>query len=104
MDQYKSGNLLRVHNMRVDDNSEESAIYSGQMLRDSSNVKQGYGIMRWPDGTVYEGLWDNNLYNGRGKLYHASGDLYEGEFVDDMAQGFGIYKHANGSKYVGYWN
>lgn len=47
--------------------------------------------MKWPDGTVYEGLWDNNLYNGRGKLYHASGDLYEGEFVDDMAQGFGIY-------------
>lgn len=60
--------------------------------------------MRWPDGTVYEGLWENNLYNGRGKLYHASGDLYEGEFVDDMAQGFGIYKHANGSKYVGYWH
>jgi hypothetical protein len=41
--------------------------------------------MRWPDGTVYEGLWENNLYNGRGKLYHASGDLYEGEFVNDMA-------------------
>lgn len=60
--------------------------------------------MRWPDGTVYEGLWEKNLYNGRGKLYHASGDLYEGEFIDDMAQGFGIYKHANGSKYVGYWN
>ena len=60
--------------------------------------------MKWPDGTVYEGLWSSNLYNGRGKLYHASGDLYEGEFVDDMAQGFGIYQHANGSKYVGYWN
>jgi hypothetical protein len=76
---------MNVHNMRVDDNSEESAIYSGQMLKDSQNIKQGYGIMRWPDGTVYEGLWENNLYNGRGKLYHASGDLYEGEFVDDMA-------------------
>ena len=48
------------------------------MLRDSQNVKQGYGIMKWPDGTIYEGLWENNLYNGRGKLYHASGDLYEG--------------------------
>ena len=95
---------MNVHNMRVDDNSEESAIYSGQMLKDSQNIKQGYGIMRWPDGTVYEGLWENNLYNGRGKLYHASGDLYEGEFVDDMAQGFGIYRHSNGSKYVGYWN
>jgi hypothetical protein len=41
--------------------------------------------MKWPDGTVYEGIWDRNLYNHRGKLYHASGDLYEGEFVKDMA-------------------
>ena len=90
--------------MRIDEQSDESAIYCGNMLLNSQNVKQGYGVMKWPDGTIYEGLWDNNLYNGRGKLYHASGDLYEGEFVDDMAQGFGIYKHANGSKYVGYWN
>ena len=85
MEQYKSGNLMNVHNQNIDQGSEESAIYSGQMLKDSPNIKQGYGIMRWPDGTVYEGLWENNLYNGRGKLYHASGDLYEGEFVNDMA-------------------
>ena len=76
---------MNVHNQRIDQASEESAIYSGQILKNSANVKQGYGIMRWPDGTVYEGLWKSNLYNGRGKLYHASGDLYEGEFVDDMA-------------------
>ena len=76
---------MNVHGLKIDENSEESAIYSGQMLKDSQNIKHGYGIMRWPDGTVYEGLWENNLYNGRGKLYHASGDLYEGEFVDDMA-------------------
>ena len=98
------GQLTTVDNLRVDDSTDDSAIYTGLTLRDSPNIKQGYGIMRWPDGTVYEGLWENNLYNGRGKLYHASGDLYEGEFEDDMAQGFGIYRHANGSKYVGYWN
>ena len=39
--------------------------------------------MKWPDGTIYEGLWDNNLYNGRGKLWHASGDLYEGDDKSD---------------------
>ncbi len=85
MKQYNNGQLLNVDNMRIDDQSEDSAIYNGNMLANSSNVKQGYGVMKWPDGTVYEGLWENNLYNGRGKLYHASGDLYEGEFVDDMA-------------------
>ena len=48
-------------------------------------IKQGYGIMKWPDGTVYQGIWDNNMYSGRGKLYHGKGDVYEGEFVDDVA-------------------
>jgi len=52
--------------------------------------------MRWHDGSVYEGLWADNLYAGRGKLHHASGDLYEGEFSNDMANGFGVYKQANG--------
>jgi len=41
--------------------------------------------MKWADGTIYEGLWMDNLYNGRGRLHHASGDIYQGEFVDDMA-------------------
>lgn len=81
----KSGQLVNVHNFKVEESNDDTAIYSGQMLKGSNNVKHGFGIMRWPDGTVYEGLWENNLYNGRGKLYHASGDLYEGEFVDDMA-------------------
>ena len=34
--------------------------------------------MRWSDGTVYEGLWDNNMYNGRGKVLNANGNIYEG--------------------------
>ena len=87
MKAFQQGNLVNVHNYRVVETNEDTAIYSGQMLNDGQNqdIKHGYGIMRWPDGTVYEGLWENNLYNGRGKLYHASGDLYEGEFVDDMA-------------------
>ena len=81
------GNLQVVHNYKIEEGSEDSAVYSGQVQKTHQNlhIKHGYGIMRWPDGTVYEGLWENNLYNGRGKLYHASGDLYEGEFQDDMA-------------------
>ena len=54
-------------------------------------MKQGFGVMQWPDGAVYEGLWENNLYNGAGKLKHANGDLYEGEFVDGKMQGAGTH-------------
>jgi len=39
MKQYKSGNLMNVHNQNIDQGSEESAIYSGQMLKDSPNIK-----------------------------------------------------------------
>jgi hypothetical protein len=56
--------------------------------------------MRWPDETVYEGLRDNNLYNGRGKLYHARGDLYEAEFVNNMAKEVGTYRHAEADRAV----
>ena len=30
---------MNVHNMRLDQSSEESAIYSGQMLKDHQNIK-----------------------------------------------------------------
>jgi hypothetical protein len=39
LEQYKSGNLMNVHNQRIDQASEESAIYSGQILKNSQNVK-----------------------------------------------------------------
>ena len=34
MKEYNQGDLMNVHNMRLDQSSEESAIYSGQMLKD----------------------------------------------------------------------
>jgi hypothetical protein len=32
----------------------------------------------WPDGSKYEGQWQNDKANGQGKLVHADGDVYEG--------------------------
>ena len=39
LDEYKSGNLMNVHNQRIDQASEESAVYSGQIMKNSQNVK-----------------------------------------------------------------
>ena len=50
-------------------------------------------IIKWPNGIVYEDLWEINLYNRRGELYIASVYLYEDEFGDDL--------DANRSKYFG---
>ena len=58
------------------------AVYTGQWLKE---IRDGYGVMVWPDGSKYEGAWSGNKANGHGKLAHADGDIYEGEWVNDKA-------------------
>jgi len=48
-------------------------------------IRDGYGVMVWPDGSKYEGAWSGNKANGYGKLAHADGDIYEGEWLNDKA-------------------
>jgi len=36
----------------------------------------GRGKQYWPDGSVYEGYWNNHTANGKGRLIHADGDAY----------------------------
>ena len=67
------------------------------------DVRLGKGMQIWPDGSMYEGWWQDNKANGRGRLIHADGDVYDGEWLDDMAHGFGVYCHLDGAKYEGYW-
>lgn len=61
-------------------------------------MREGYGVQRWNDGSVYEGDWKDDKACGKGKLVHADGDIYEGDWRDDKANGYGTYHHANGSK------
>jgi len=65
------------------------------------SIKHGYGILIWPDGAKYEGMFENDKSCGRGKYYHIDGDIYEGEWDNDMANGNGKYIHSSGSKYEG---
>ena len=51
-----------------------------------------YGTFKQKSGTTYEGLYQNDQYNGRGKLNHFNGSLYIGEFKHNLADGFGIYR------------
>ena len=41
----------------------------------------------WPDGSMYEGWWQDNKANGRGRLIHADGDVYDGEkFIEKVSE------------------
>eukprot|EP00826_Nyctotherus_ovalis_P028693 TRINITY_DN2263_c0_g1_i10.p1 TRINITY_DN2263_c0_g1~~TRINITY_DN2263_c0_g1_i10.p1 ORF type:complete len:213 (+),score=17.88 TRINITY_DN2263_c0_g1_i10:224-862(+) len=65
--------------------------------------REGYGVQRWPDGSMYEGHWKNDRANGQGRFVFSNGDTYEGEWKDDMANGVGVYTKAEGVRYEGIW-
>ena len=81
---------------------KSESVYLGEWLV-GKNIREGRGIQVWPDGSLYEGYWQNNQANGTGRLLHKDGDVYQGEWKDDKAHGFGYYFHQDGSFYRGFW-
>ena len=78
--------------------------YSGEWrIVDDQLMRQGYGVLVWPDGSLYEGYIVGDRVNGYGRLIHADGDQYEGQWCNDQAHGFGTYRHANGALHRGFW-
>ena len=38
--------------------------------------------MKYANGDIYEGNWENNTKSGQGKMTYKNGDIYEGEWKD----------------------
>ena len=57
----------------------------------------------WPDGSLYQGSFFNNLKHGHGRLLHANGNVYEGNFEQGVASGLGTMTYDDGTCYVGQW-
>lgn len=51
-------------------------------------MRNGYGVMSWPDGTVFEGEWLNDERN-YGKQTMTDNNIYEGSFQNDKFHGVG---------------
>ena len=60
----------------------------------------GYGKLRWFDGTTYDGQWKQNLPNGNGTMKWPDGRQYSGEFVDGERQGVGNFTDSEGHIFV----
>ena len=61
-----------------------------------------FGQWKTSDGNeVYQGEFQNDMYEGNGQITYFNGDRYVGEFKKNMKYGFGTYYYANGNKYVG---
>ena len=57
-------------------------------------MRNGYGVMTWPDGTVFQGEWHNDQ-RYQGKQTMTDNNIYEGDYQNDKYHGIGkiTYTH-----------
>lgn len=69
----------------------------------SGDCKNGTGVFAYPDGSKYEGEFQNSKFEGNGTFYFANNDKYVGQFKENYPHGAGIRYHADGSEENGEW-
>ena len=58
---------------------------------------RGFGTLKFPDGSMYQGQTENQKFNGVGRMTHANGDIYQGQFRDGEPNGQGQMKKKDGT-------
>jgi hypothetical protein len=67
-----------------------------------NTIKDGQGIIRWPDGSFYQGEFANGaMTTGQGTFKYSNGDVYEGEMVNGKRRGKGKLTLKDGTVYEG---
>ena len=61
----------------------------------------GRGILQYPTGKYYVGLWVNGKRHGIGQSEDGKGDYYIGQFQNDLYHGLGELEYGYGDKYMG---
>ena len=55
--------------------------------------KEGFGIQKWKDGSIYKGNFINGEADGWGIFYYSDGDIFKGQFAKDIICGYGERYH-----------
>ena len=76
----------------------EGSTYVGEF---KDGLENGQGVYTWPDGKKYEGEVKDGLENGFGTITFLDGSTYVGEFKDDLYNGRGTYTWPDGRMYEG---
>ncbi|MBB3697763.1 hypothetical protein KMW28_06200 [Flammeovirga yaeyamensis] len=74
--------------------------YIGEVRNEEAN---GFGYAVFEKKGFYEGLWEDNMQNGKGIYTWANGDRYEGNYKNGIRDGFGVYYFQSGERYEGFW-
>lgn len=81
----------------------KDATYSGRWL---SGKPHGRGVLKWPDGRVYSGMFRNGLEDGYGEYRIPNKSLnkedhYVGSWKEGKMCGQGVYSYASGEVFEG---
>ena len=60
--------------------------------------QSGYGVMKWNDGTRYEGHWKVGKQEGSGRMIWPDGKYYDGYWENGKEEGEGIMTYADGGR------
>jgi hypothetical protein len=63
----------------------------------------GRGTMKYLNGSVYTGQWENGKMHGNGMIRWEDGAVYSGQWVYGKRTGHGSYTWATGDRYIGQW-
>ena len=76
------------------------SLYRGQVkkvrIENSDKIlelKEGFGIRQFDDGSTYEGYWADNMPNGQGTFTYSNGEVYKGAFKNGSMHGKGDFKY-----------
>lgn len=78
-------------------NAEKAGEYTGEI---KDGKRHGKGIVKYEDGSYYDGEWDNNIYHGQGTLKTSAG-TYTGAFKNGKKNGYGTL--TNKTIFAGTW-
>ncbi|XP_043931046.1 alsin isoform X2 [Protopterus annectens] len=81
----------------------KDAKYKGRWL---SGKPHGKGLLTWPDGRVYSGMFKNGFEDGCGEYTvpnktQNNANHYQGHWKDGKMHGYGIYSYSTGEVYEG---
>ena len=95
---YINNTNLKIGAFKYNNNS----VYKGMV--NSNNLREGFGKLYLPDGSIYKGFFHNNKMEGRGRYLNINGYVYEGDFKNDLSNGYGKYISLDGTTYKGSWS
>ena len=78
----------------------DGSFYEGTL---ENGQKNGQGAYTMPTGYTYEGQWLNGEISGQGIAKYPDGSVYEGTFLNGRPNGLGSIFYDDGSTYVGDW-